>query len=82
MQFLKGSRDLDALRKDRPSGSGKTLILSQVLRIFEQFPINAVEIDLYGKYTKTSLREGGVLPNLLIYQNSSSISTTFYVLDQ
>ena len=49
MQFLKGSRDLDALRKDRLSGNGKTLILSQVLRIFEQFPINAVEIDLYGK---------------------------------
>ena len=55
MQFLKGSRDLDALRKDRPSGSGKTLILSQVLRIFEQFPINAVEIDLYGKYNKNEL---------------------------
>ena len=48
MQCLKGSRDLDALRKDQPSGSGKTLILSQVPRIFEQFPINAVEIDLYG----------------------------------
>ena len=49
MQFLKGSRDLDALRKDQLSGNGKTLILSQVLRIFEQFPINAVEIDFYGK---------------------------------
>ena len=49
MQFLKGSRDLDALRKERLSGNGKTQVLSQVLRIFEQFPINAVEIDVYGK---------------------------------